>query len=274
MVSTNTGKWTGARGVLNSATPVQLFSTAFPAVTASVAVSIAGISNNASGAPSIESGSWVSIYGANLSATTRTWKSSDFEGNNLPLVLDGVSVKIDGKSAAVYYVSPGQLNVQAPDDNTVGPVRVEVTNMYGSATATAVLEPYAPAFFTFEDKYVAAVHTDGAYVAPVGYFASGSRSRPAQPGEPLMIYGTGFGPTAPAAPAGQMVNQPEQLADPGQLQIGVGGVLAKILYAGLVAVGEYQFNIIVPDVPDGDQPITATIGCAITQPGLLIPVQA
>jgi hypothetical protein len=104
MVSTNTGKWTGARGVLNSATPVQLFSTAFPAVTASVAVSIAGISNNASGAPSIESGSWVSIYGANLSATTRTWKSSDFEGNNLPLVLDGVSVKIDGKSAAVYYV--------------------------------------------------------------------------------------------------------------------------------------------------------------------------
>ena len=132
------------------------------------AVTISGVSNNASGTPGIASGSWVSIYGTNLSATTRTWQSADFIGNKLPIVLDGVSVTIDGRNAAVYYVSPGQLNVQAPSDPTTGPVPVVVTNALGSATATATLMPYSPGFFPLQGKYAAAVHSDGAYVAPVG----------------------------------------------------------------------------------------------------------
>ena len=53
---------------------------------------ITGVSNNASGAPSIESGSWVSIYGTGLSTTTRPWQASDFSGNSLPTTLDNVSV--------------------------------------------------------------------------------------------------------------------------------------------------------------------------------------
>jgi hypothetical protein len=89
---------------------------------------ITGVSNDASGAPAIESGSWVSIYGTGLAATTRQWQASDFTGNNLPTTLDGVSVLIDGKKAAISYVSPGQLNVQAPTDTATGPVPVQVTN--------------------------------------------------------------------------------------------------------------------------------------------------
>src|SRR5579863_7167658 len=77
---------------------------------------ITGVSNNASGASSIESGSWVSIYGSGLSATTRSWQASDFSGNNLPTTLDNVSVLINGKKAAISYISPGMLNVQAPAD--------------------------------------------------------------------------------------------------------------------------------------------------------------
>ena len=87
---------------------------------------ITGVSNNASGAPAIESGSWVSIYGAGLAATTRSWQASDFSGTNLPTKLDGVSVQIDGKTAAISYISPGQLNVQAPTDTAAGPVPVQV----------------------------------------------------------------------------------------------------------------------------------------------------
>src|SRR5271157_4156958 len=83
---------------------------------------ITGISNNASGAAAIESGSWVSIYGSGLAATTRNWQASDFSGNNLPTTLDGVSVQINGKKAAICYVSPGQLNVQAPTDTASGTV--------------------------------------------------------------------------------------------------------------------------------------------------------
>ena len=133
-------------------------------------VTIGGVSNNASGEAAIANGSWVSIYGSDLSATTRQWQDSDFAGNSLPTILDGVSVTINGKAAAVSYISPGQLNVQAPTDSATGPVPVQVTNANGSATGTATLQKYAPAFFTFNGSYAAAVHTDGVLCRPASLF--------------------------------------------------------------------------------------------------------
>jgi len=234
---------------------------------------ITGVSNNASGQAGIASGSWVSIYGTNLSATTRPWQNSDFSGNNLPTILDGVGVKINGKSAAVYYVSPGQLNVQAPTDTSLGSVQVQVTNSSGSATGTATLQTFAPGLFTFQGKYVAAVHTDGAYVAPTGYLGSAVTTRPAQPGETLSIFGTGFGPTTPAVPAGQMFSGAAPLTDSTQLNIVIGGMPATVKFAGLVAAGEYQVNVVIPALPDGDYPIIATVGGVSSQSGLLISVK-
>jgi uncharacterized protein (TIGR03437 family) len=237
---------------------------------------ITGISNSASGDASIESGSWVSIYGTNLSASTRSWQSTDFTGNDLPTALDGVSsVKIDGKSAAVSYISPGQLNVQAPTDSATGPVQVQVTNSYGTATGVTTLQSYSPGFFTFQTKYAAAVHSDGVYVAPAGYFGSGLISRPAQPGEILQIFGTGFGPTTPAVAAGQIVSAAAPLSDPTQLRLTIGGVTATVQFAGIAAaaVGEYQFNVVVPQLPDGDQPIVATIGGVSSQTGISVPIK-
>jgi uncharacterized protein (TIGR03437 family) len=234
---------------------------------------ISGISNNASGAAAIQSGSWVSIYGSGLSATTRSWQASDFTGNSLPATLDNVSVQINGKKAAISYVSPGQLNVQAPTDTTTGPVQVQVTNLSGSATGTATLQNYAPGFFTFQAKYAAARHNnDGAAVAPAGYFGSATASRPAQPGEILQIYATGLGPTAPAVPAGQLVSSAAPLADLTQLRVTIGGVTATVQYAGIVFAGEYQLNVMVPQVASGDQPILAAIGGVSSQPGVSIPI--
>jgi uncharacterized protein (TIGR03437 family) len=236
-------------------------------------VTITGISNNASGASVIQSGSWVSIYGSNLSATTRTWQASDFQGINLPTTLDGVTVTINGKPAAIYYISPVQLNVQAPSDTAVGTVQAEVTSAYGSATAAATLGQYAPGFYAFQNKYAAAVHADGAYVAPAGYFGSTVASRPAQPGEVLLLFGTGFGPTSPSVPAGQIVGGAAPLANPSQLQMRIAGAVASVQFAGIVAAGEYQFNVVVPAAPDGDQVIIATIGGSSTQSGLFLPVK-
>jgi uncharacterized protein (TIGR03437 family) len=231
------------------------------------------VSDSASGQAGIASGAWVSIYGNNLSATARSWQNADFQGANLPVSLDGVSVTINGKAAAVAFISPGQLNVQAPQDNAVGPVPVQVTNSSGSAAGTATLQPYAPAFFTFQAKYAAAVHADGAYAAPAGFFGGAVASRPAQPGEVLAIFGSGFGPTAPAVAAGQMVGGAAPLADPSQLHIRIGGVPVNVQFAGIVLAGEYQFNVVVPVLPDGDQPVTADIGGVATQSGLSIPIR-
>ena len=235
---------------------------------------ITGVSNNASGTPAIESGSWVSIYGTGLANTTRSWKSSDISGTTLPTTLDNVSVLIDGKKAAIAYVSPGQLNVQAPADTTTGTVPVQVTSPNGTANATVNLENYSPAFFPVQAKYAAARHnSDGVEVAPAGYLGSSVTSRPARPGETLQIYATGLGPTTPAVPAGQLVAAPAPLTNLTQLHVTIGGVAATVQYAGIVEPGVYQIDLLVPQLDDGDQPILATIAGASSQTGLFIPIK-
>ena len=64
------------------------------------------------------------IQGTNLAFDTRIWQTSDFIGNDLPTVVDGVSVTINGNPAFVEYISPTQINVQAPTDTATGMVNV------------------------------------------------------------------------------------------------------------------------------------------------------
>jgi len=236
-------------------------------------VAITGVSNNASGGLAVASGSWVSIYGTNLSCTTRPWQASDFSGSNLPLALNGVGVKIDGKDAAVWYVSPGQINVQVPTDTAAGAVPVTVSNAgTGTASGTLTLAAYAPGFFQ-SGQYVASVHADGAYVAPAGYYGSGTASRPATPGETVLLFGTGFGPTTPAVASGVIFNGAAPLTDLTQLHVTIGGAPATVSWAGLVAAGEYQFNVVIPPLPDGDQMIAASVAGVSAQNGLKIAVK-
>ena len=252
----------------------ELFLLVFAFTLAGQTPAITAVVNSAGGAATIESGSWVSIYGTNLAATTRAWQASDFSGVNLPTTIDNVTVTIDGKKAAVAYVSPGQLNVQAPADSVTGTVPVQVTNALGTAAGTATLQSYSPAFFTYQSKYVAARHnSDGTAVAPAGYLGSSVSSRPAQPNESIQIYATGLGPTTPAVAAGQLVTTPEPISNLGQLHVTVGGVTATVQYAGVVAPGEYQINLVVPPLADGDQAIVATIDGSNSQSGVYLPIQ-
>ena len=73
-------------------------------------------------------------------------------------------------------------------------------------------------------------------------------SRPAQPGETIQIYATGFGPTTPAVPAGQVVGNPAPLSNLTQLHVTIGGVAATVEYAGIASAGDYQINVVVPQL--------------------------
>ncbi|MGH9664795.1 MAG: hypothetical protein ACRD9L_10260, partial [Bryobacteraceae bacterium] len=89
---------------------------------------IAGVGNGASFAPAIAQASWIAITGSNLSGPSiRTWRPDEIVNGALPTVLDGVSVKVNGRPAPVYYISPTQINALSPDDDSVGIVPVEVT---------------------------------------------------------------------------------------------------------------------------------------------------
>src|SRR6202012_244733 len=56
------------------------------------------------------------------------WAGADFTGLNAPTSLDGISVSIDGKPGYISYISPQQINVQAPADTASGSVGITVTN--------------------------------------------------------------------------------------------------------------------------------------------------
>ena len=217
---------------------------------------------------------WMAIKGTNLAPTTRTWQASDFTGNSLPTRLDGVSANINGKPAPVHYISPTQINVLAPDDAALGPVPVEVITPQGRSTPVmADRRSFAPGWFMFDPegrKYIAAVHLDGVYLGKPGLYPS-LNFRAAKPGDVILLYATGFGPVDPPTPSGQLVSQPGRLRSP--VVVRIGGVVASVAWAGLVASGEYQFNVTVPDVPNGDQPVIAEIGGATTQSGAFITVQ-
>ena len=237
----------------------------------------------------VQTGSFVTITGQCLSTSTRNWLPPDFVGlgNGLPLSLDGVSVTIDGKPAAVSYISPTQVNVQAPTDSALGPVQVVVKNSSGTANnGTATLQAYAPAFFPFVQPggasttaplYVVAVNnSDGTFTAPVNYYGAGVLSRPAKPGEYVQLWGTGFGPTNPAVQAGQLAPGPPYatLSNATQLQISIGGVPATVSQGYLPYAGDYQINVTIPQLSDGDWLIVATInGVISSQPGIKIPIK-
>jgi uncharacterized protein (TIGR03437 family) len=216
----------------------------------------------------IEAGSWVMIQGTNLANDTRVWQTSDFTGNNLPVSLDGVSVTIDGKPAFVEYISPTQINVQAPSDSATGAVNVVVTNNgLASAPATAQLQAVAPALFMTPAYHAIASVLPG--YTPV------TASAPAMPGDLVVLWGTGFGQTNPSTSAGTIVSgAPATLTPP---IVTVGGVEVPVVSSVLTTgtAGLYQITIQLPaNVPTGTPAVQASIGGMQTQAGVTLFVGA
>jgi uncharacterized protein (TIGR03437 family) len=228
---------------------------------------------NAEGeSPTIAPNTWVEVKGANLSRSgdSRTWQTSDFAKNQLPTNLDGVSVTVNGKSAYVYYVSPTQLNILTPPDAMTGSVAVVVSsNGAISAPYTVQVQATSPSFFLFNGgPYVAATHASGALLGPASLYPGSTT--PAEPGETVVLYANGFGPTSVPVVSGAEKQSGSLSPLP---MISMGGIAATVSFAGLVAPGEFQFNVIVPaSVPSGDNAILATYNGAEASPVGMITV--
>ena len=236
---------------------------------------ITSVVNGASFGNTIEEGSWVTIFGSSLAPSTiaagRTWNpATEIMNGILPTMLDGVSVSINGKEAAISYLSNTQLNVQAPDDMSTGNVAVTVTNVNGvSDTAMANLQTYSPGLFMVTTKYPAAILADGTYVGPSGLLGATVTSRPAVTGDVIQFFGTGFGPTNPGVPADQVYSG--AAATVGAVTATIGGVNAVVEFAGVSAAGLYQINVAVPaGLASGDQPLVMMTGGVSTQSGLFV----
>jgi len=230
--------------------------------------------NGATFAQGMSPGAFISIFGEDLAPVTRSWDGA-IQGAALPAQLEGVSVTVGGRAAYLAYLSPAQLNVLLPTADMTGSAEVRVTTAQGSASAAAVIQRYAPGFFpsSLDSRYAAATHADNVPVAKVGQ-RPGVTSRPAEPGEEIVLWGTGFGPTGEQVPSGQVLTRPYPLADPAGLKVSIGGRDARVTFAGVTLAGVCQINVVVPpELVDGDQVVLAEIGGARTQSSVFIAVQ-
>jgi uncharacterized protein (TIGR03437 family) len=209
--------------------------------------------------PNIQAGSWVTIYGSNLANSTLDWTGLINNGQ-LPTSLGGVSVTIDGQSAYLYFVSPGQINLQVPAAAS-GDVQVVVTtNGMSTAPVKAHLGSYAPAFFQWgPNQYVVATrYPDNAYV---GNPLIGTGFVAAKPGDTLILWATGFGPSDPPQAPGLVTSGVHTVSQP--VTATIGGIAATVVGAALSPglVGVYQIAIQLPgSVPTGDVLLKASVG--------------
>jgi uncharacterized protein (TIGR03437 family) len=233
-------------------------------------ITASGIVPVYSSATTIQPGSWISIFGTNFAGATTTWSG------NFPTSLGGVSVTINSKPAYLWYVSPTQINLQAPTDTATGTVPVVVTTPAGSVSSTATLGLFGPSFNLLDTK-----HAIGIVLTPglpgnsgAGYDLIGPASpttRPVKAGETLVLFGVGFGPTNPAVPAGQIYSGSAPTA--AIPAVTIGGMSAAVTYSGIVQAGLYQLNVVVPSAGTGDQILLATIGGVTTPANVFITLQ-
>jgi uncharacterized protein (TIGR03437 family) len=219
-----------------------------------------GVVNGASFQSGIAANTWITIQGTNLSSTTNDWGSSIVNGK-LPTSLDGVTVNVGGQQAYISYISPIQINALAPGI-TPGPAQVTVSN--GSATSTAVTamaQPVQPAFFLWPGSYAVATHTDYTYAVKNGTFSTVTTT-PAKPGDVLILWGTGFGPTSPATQTGMLTPSDQTYSTATPVSVTIGSSAATVYGAALAPgfAGLYQIAIQVPaSIANGDYPVVATI---------------
>jgi uncharacterized protein (TIGR03437 family) len=196
-------------------------------------------------------GSVLSIFGANLA--TKVGQPTSVP---LPTTLLTTTVTVNGEPAPLFYVDPGQINAQMPEDIRPGVATVVVKNGSSTSNAAAVIIPATgtPGIVVYGNNRAVVVNQDGSVNSPTS---------PAKVGDTLVAYFTGGGPVNAAGPLVTGAVTPAGLSPvSGPNTVTVSGVAAStITYMGLTpgSIGLYQADFVVPKVAAGDHPLVITI---------------
>jgi uncharacterized protein (TIGR03437 family) len=186
-------------------------------------------------------GTVVSIYGSNLGESEEQASSIP-----LPTAMNGVSVRIGGISAPLFYAGAGQINAQIPFELDPSKQYQVVVDANGALTAAQMIQlsPAAPGLAAFPDGGVIAQHwLDSSLI---------TAASPARPGEYIVLYLVGMGQTdnPVASGAASPLDPLSRVLSPPVVTLG-GNSVPTLLFAGLTpgSVGLYQIDLQVPDVP-------------------------
>jgi uncharacterized protein (TIGR03437 family) len=197
-------------------------------------------------------GGWFYVKGSNLADTTRIWGGSDFtDPTTLPTNLNGVEVWVNGAPVPVYFISPTQVNAQAPS-NVSGSMSVQVFRLgLGSNILTAPVAQIQPSVYYYQvnsKNYAAALFLDYSLVGDPSIVPG---THKAKPGDIIALYVAGLGPSS----SGTNFTSPVPITG---VSVTIGTAGAQILAADLVALGQYQINFVVPQLAPGEYTITVS----------------
>ena len=222
---------------------------------------------------SVAPGSWISVFGTNLSDTTQGTSGVNTAFDNcsvcnvvnqaLPMGIDGASFSFDTSSQSLpgrmLYVSPTQLNVQIPWElaGASAAVKSIVNYTYGTEYALTLAQ-YSPGFFQVP------LGSNNAAAEDLSYNVVNA-SNPVARGSYVQLFMNGLGPVTNQPGDGLAAPGPPNLATTmAAPTITIGGQpVTDVQFSGLAPgfVGLYQVNVQVPEgISAGAQPITCTIG--------------
>ena len=196
------------------------------------------ILNSANFAPGpIAPGSLFSIFGSNLATSSMD---------------DSVRVGVNGVSAPLSYVSPGQINAQAPYTIPPGEISVEVTTSVGASPPEyASVADTAIGIFVFSGTSRAiCLNQDNSL---------NDAANPETRGRVLTVFLTGIGRVTPEVSTGELA-PPEPLRHSAvSVSATIGGIDSEIKFVGLTPgfVGLAQANLLIPDAvsPGAEVPL-------------------
>ncbi|MBI4874531.1 MAG: hypothetical protein HY822_07855 [Acidobacteria bacterium] len=230
------------------------------------------------------------IFGKNFAQPGAGWQvgPADLVNGQLPIRFQGVCVLVDNINAPVIQVYPNQVSFQAPQLIATGvkPVQV-VLNCRDKSEVRSNVEnveyrPSSPEFLFFVQNAdgrnpVAAVNAvSGVFAGPPGLLPGGNFA-PLKPGDYVTLFGSGFGATNPLFFAGELADRVAPVTAGVSVTLGGRPVAASdILYAGATPgfAGLYQLNLRIPDdAPDGNLPITLSVGGVPSPEGAYLTVR-
>jgi uncharacterized protein (TIGR03437 family) len=226
---------------------------------------ITAVSDNLIDGGAVTPGGWFYVKGMDLADTQRIWGGSDFaDPNTLPTDLNGVEVWVNGSPVPVYFISPGQVNAQAPT-NISGTIAVQVVRLgLFSNILTAPVAQIQPSVYYYQvgsKSYAAALFVD---YTIMGDPAVVPGTRKAKPGDIIQLYASGLAPAQSGA-----VTSPVPITGIG---VTIGTTDAQVLYAALVAPGQFQVNLTVPQLADGEYSIVVSASGKTSQSNVLFEI--
>jgi uncharacterized protein (TIGR03437 family) len=204
-------------------------------------------------------GQLVTIFGSSLANGAAAATPG---GNLYPTTLGATSVTIGNFPCPLIYVSPTQINLQAPFE-IQGPTAQVVVKLgeVSSQPAVVNVEPASPAMFSVDGSGAGA-----AAILKNSDFTLVTSANPARRGDVLAIYCTGLGQLQGGGVTGMVATEPAPVA--AAVTVNFGTTAAAVRYAGLALgfLGLYQINVVVPATSGGAQggavPVTVKVGAA------------